>query len=90
MLKRMDLSGLDYKMIDGFIILTSNMKVYTLDGTCKGELPKGVFPQSGQELLEKVKPIKEKVIVPEVVAPVEHKSFADKVKLSVKGLKGEK
>lgn len=86
MLKRMDLSGLDYKMVDGFIILTSNMKVYTPDGTCKGELPKGVFPQSGAEIMEKLKPIKEEMILPKA----EEKTFTEKVKLSVKGLKGEK
>lgn len=84
--KRMDLTGLDYKMVDGFIIVTSNMKVYTLNGLCKGVLPKGKFPQSGVEIMEMVKPVKEEIILPKV----EEKTFTEKVKLSVKGLKGEK
>lgn len=77
--KRMDLTGLDYKMVDGFIIINPSMLVYTQSGLCLGELPKGSFPQSGPEVLDKIKPIKKEDKLEEKQA------LSEKIK---KGLKG--
>lgn len=58
---KLDLRGKDYKLIEGFVILTEDNTVYASNGNKMGVLPRdGQYPQSAPELLSKLQKPEEK------------------------------